>query len=76
MKYVLVPQEDIDRIERARIKLHEITEKMHGTKQDIYFQNWYVCIPDISEPMWHLTHRKYKESLLSKILNWLTKEKE
>ena len=49
---VLVPQSDIDELENARLFLHKLAGNTHII-QEIY-------IYDISEPMYNITHKRYK----------------
>ena len=49
---VLVPQSDIDRLEKARLSIHKLASDRH-ILQDMY-------IYGITEPMWNITHKKYK----------------
>ena len=50
VEMVLVPQSDIDKLEKARLYLHELIELglvRHGE------------VMDITSPMYEITHRKY-----------------
>lgn len=49
---VLVPQSDIDRLEKARLSIHKLASDKNII-QDIYSYG-------ITEPMWNITHKKYK----------------
>ena len=54
MKYALVPLEDIEKLEAARVRLF-----------DVHYEG-NLCIKDmitheISEPMWQIAHKKYTQ---------------
>lgn len=53
-KYVIVPQSDIDKLEKARIELHQMLD---GGDVDTLTR-----LINITEPMWYLTHRRYPEA--------------
>ena len=52
MAQVIVPQEDLDRLETARLVLFELAEAKGMELHQIL---------EISQPMWKLTHRRYPE---------------
>lgn len=54
MKNVIVPQEDIDKVEAARLRILEVfhSETTHDS----------IVLQGITEALWKLTHRKYKEA--------------
>jgi hypothetical protein len=49
---ILVPKEDIEKLEKARILLHEIIKEI-GIKKLNYF--------GVSSTMYDITHKKYQE---------------
>lgn len=52
MKIVMVPQDDIDRLEKARLRLYEML-KDTGYEYELPF--------GISDVLWEVTHKKYPE---------------
>jgi len=59
-KNVILPQVDIEKLERARILLWEIIEPLPPLEKSIYL--------DVSQPIWLITHKKYpKEGIFSKL---------
>lgn len=71
MKRVIVPQTDIDNIDISNKKLYEIIDKIKDkeVKEALLF-----IIPlEVTNNLWHITHRKYKETLRSKIRNMFKK---
>lgn len=50
-EYVLVPQDDINTLERARKELHTLFSSLNVSSA--------LLLP-ITEPMWKLTHTRYK----------------
>lgn len=54
IELVIVPQSDIDRLEKARLHLFEI---LKGDDHLIHK----VLLEDIGGAMWQITHRKYKK---------------
>lgn len=69
MKVLLVPQTDIDKIEDARCELHKIIKSVEEGK--IKTNDLFVYVVNVTQPMWNLTHRKYKETWFSKIKTML-----
>jgi len=60
MKKVIVPQADIDRLEKARLSLHKWIQEYNIDRLDLF---------SITGTMWHITHRKYpkaKKSMVEK----------
>lgn len=53
MKYVAVPEDDILKLEQARIKLIKMLESTELLNM--------VVFTEVTEPMWKLTHKKYKQ---------------
>lgn len=53
-KYVLVPQHDIDAIEKSRCAMHEVLE-FNGVSDKIISE----LIFEMGGSLWNLTHRKY-----------------
>lgn len=54
VRYVLVPQHDIDKLEKARNYLHAMFPN--------HPQSLALQLQFISAPMWQITHRKYQKS--------------
>jgi hypothetical protein len=52
-KYVIVPQEDLDKLEEARLILWELIDKTNAYTKSKF--------SSVSQPMWYLAHRKYEE---------------
>ena len=74
MKLVLVPQEDIDKIEEVRqglwqtINTIKIYLNINGQKGKIPLDDYLdINMTNITGPMWCLTHRKYKQPFLNKL---------
>lgn len=55
-KQVIVPQSDIDNLEKARLALHK---ECDGCDTDVL-----IKLTKITEAMWQITHRKYPVVLL------------
>ncbi|MFZ2864291.1 MAG: hypothetical protein WA440_06025 [Ignavibacteriaceae bacterium] len=72
MKTLLVPEQDIKNVEREREHIHEYLSFLEKKMPDGKLPNGYPVL--ITQNIWHLTHRRYKESLLSKIKRWLAKK--
>jgi len=53
MKYVVVPQSDLDRLEEARSRLWKFVK--NGFIDETF-------VLPITSTMWHLTHRKYPKT--------------
>lgn len=51
IKYVIIPQTDIDALEKARIRLHHLSEGKIDKSKKL----------EITEKMWKITHKKYPE---------------
>lgn len=51
-KLVIVPQKDIDAIEKARLNLYEQVDSDELLEENLH---------GVTESMWKLTHSKYKE---------------
>lgn len=60
MKYYMVPEKDLENLEKARLSLIELTEN------DIIFL-------EVRQHMWQLTFRKYPVVYFSKLINKLSK---
>ena len=73
MTTLLVPQIDIDKIEEARCELHKLVKSVEDGK--IKPTDLFVYVVNITQPMWVLTHRKYKETLFSKIKSMLVNQR-
>ena len=72
MKTVLVPQADIDQVERARETLHNLISNIENgiiKPQDVF-----IYAVNVTQPIYRLTHRRYKETLLSRIKSMLAKK--
>ena len=70
MKTVLVEQADIDKVEEARNELHTIIKNVEEGKikpSDIFL----YCV-NVTQPIYRLTHRRYKETWRSRIKRMLT----
>ena len=65
MKTVMVPQMDIDAIETARLGLYELIKLIEKNK--IKSNDIFIYAVNITQPMWGMSHRKYRETFLSKI---------
>ena len=52
-EYVLVPKEDITKLEQARVVFHNLIDELLPKLP-------YIKREPISWPMWRLTHTKYK----------------
>ena len=72
MKTVLVPQTDIDKIENARQELWKLVAAIESKTIDRDHLNIFVA--NITQPMWYIGNRKYKETLISKIKRLLAKK--
>lgn len=57
MNNVIVPQEDLANVEAARVQLFELA-KEKGWDQD---PATLMSILVISQPLWHVSHRRYEE---------------
>ena len=63
---VIVPQEDIDRLEDERIHLHELIANLPIMNR--------VSFISITGAMWVLSHKRYpKEGIISRYLRFLSK---
>lgn len=56
--YVIVPQSDLDRLEKSRKSLWKLTEKPPYKR---LFTSLIGEMNEITGPMWRLTHKKYPE---------------
>lgn len=63
MKYVKVPQQDIDLVEEARKNIHNIIQGLNIPEIE---KAWLVSrvIEEVTGKMFKLTHRKYKKVVL------------
>ncbi len=68
---VIVPQYDIDKIEEARSELHKLVKNVEDGK--IKSNDLFVYVVNVTQPMWYLTHRRYKKTLFSKLKTLLDK---
>jgi hypothetical protein len=69
MKTLLVPQEDIEQIEQARKALHDLISNIEN--EIIKPKDVYIYSINITQPLYRLTHRRYKETLMSRIKGML-----
>ncbi len=65
MKYVIVPQDNIDAIEDARVRLVDIIDNIKD--EDLRNHLDTLLAFSVIYPMWLMTHRKYRETFRSKI---------
>lgn len=65
MKLMLVPQLDIDKIEEARNELYKIIKGLEENK--IKTDDIFIYTINVTQPIYQLTHRKYKQSFWNKI---------
>jgi len=72
MKTLLVPQCDIDNVEEAREQIYKLISNIE--KGIVKPENAFVYVTNITQPIWYLAHRRYKESLWSKIKNYREKK--
>lgn len=59
-KVSLVPEQDIKRLEEARVKLCNLTDKYPVITQRVLFE--------ITPAMWQITHRKYDTMKIRKVM--------
>lgn len=71
MKYVKVPQSDLDKIETSREELWKFFDKNFKDDGSVEYQSKVIEVLNISQPMWYIAHRKFKETLLSKIKQFI-----
>jgi len=69
---LIIPSADVYKIEKARKDLWELVEAMEKKTFDSDHLN--VFVANITQPMWELTHRRYKETFISKIKRLLAKK--
>lgn len=70
---VVVPQEDLDKIEEARVALYKLLDEL-DISDSIYAL---IQITKITQPMWDIANRKYPKTLSCKLRSLLkTRESE
>lgn len=73
MRIVKVPQDDIDNLKITRKDIWRIIDGIEsGTIKPEHAGSLMITC---TSPLYTLTHRRYKETLLSKIKNFIFKEK-
>lgn len=59
-KMVIVPQSELDAIEKARLDLFELLKPQLNKPIAKNF-SFHVKLQDITKPMWHIANRKWDE---------------
>ena len=62
-KMVIVPQSQLDAIEEARLKLYALLKPQMGklNPQNSADFSFMVAVQEITEPMWYVANKKWKE---------------
>ena len=72
MKHVIVPQSDIDNIEQSRLKLWAFFDCNFKDDGSVESMAKAIEMQRITQPMWYIANRKFPETLLSKIKQFIT----
>lgn len=65
-QYVIVPQSDLDAVEKARVELYELL-KEHLKKQNDPCSMFHHRLTNITHPLWFVGNKRYPQATSSNL---------